>query len=189
MTLINYATIITGALGLSFMLISLIGLIRLPDFYTRLHAQGIGDTLGALLMIISMMLATSSGLMSLKLLLVFMIIVLTSPLGTNLMMIAGMNNKEYREYKRKKNTAVNKTKADNKSVPVKKTSGSAKSEQEAKTAKKAAKSEPKAIKETRTSGKTGKKSSKKADEKPEKKSDKKPAKTTAKKPAKKTEKK
>jgi multicomponent Na+:H+ antiporter subunit G len=121
MTLINFATIITGALGLIFMLISLIGLIRLPDFYTRLHAQGIGDTLGALLMIISMMLATSSGLMSLKLLLVFLIIVLTSPLGTNLMMIAGMNNKEYREYKKKKNAGIKNTKADNKSVSVKKT--------------------------------------------------------------------
>ena len=121
MSLINIAIIITGALGLIFMLISLIGLIRLPDFYTRLHAQGIGDTLGALLIIISMMLAAGAGLMSLKLLLVFLIIVLTNPVGTNLMMIAGMNNKEYREYKKKKNAGINNTKADDKSVSVKKT--------------------------------------------------------------------
>lgn len=110
MTIVNIAIIITGSLGLIFMLISLIGLIRLPDFYTRLHAQGIGDTLGVLLVIISMMLATWSGLMSLKLLLVFMIIVFTNPVGTNLMMIAGMNNPEYREYKKKKKTEKKKTK-------------------------------------------------------------------------------
>jgi monovalent cation/proton antiporter MnhG/PhaG subunit len=64
------AVIITGSLGLLFMLISLIGIIRLPDFFTRLHAQGVGDTLGALLLIISMMTAAGAGLMSVKLFLV-----------------------------------------------------------------------------------------------------------------------
>jgi multicomponent Na+:H+ antiporter subunit G len=94
------AVIITGSLGLLFMLISLIGIIRLPDFFTRLHAQGVGDTLGALLLIISMMTAAGAGLMSVKLFLVIAIILITNPVGTNLMMIAGMNNKEYREYKK-----------------------------------------------------------------------------------------
>ena len=96
------AVIITGSLGLLFMLISLIGIIRLPDFFTRLHAQGVGDTLGALLMIISMMIAAGTGLMSVKLFLVMVIILVTNPVGTNLMMIAGMNNREYREYKKDK---------------------------------------------------------------------------------------
>lgn len=99
---LDIAVIITGSLGLLFMLISLIGIIRLPDFFTRLHAQGVGDTLGALLVIISMMLATGAGLMSIKLFLVIVIILITNPVGTNLMMIAGMNNKEYREYKKSK---------------------------------------------------------------------------------------
>lgn len=99
MTAINAVIIATGSLGLLFMLISLIGIIRFPDFYARLHAQGIGDTLGALLVIISMMAAAGSGLMSTKIFLVFVIILLTNPLGTNLMMNAGMSNKEYREYK------------------------------------------------------------------------------------------
>jgi len=96
------AVIITGSLGLLFMLISLIGIIRLPDFFTRLHAQGVGDTLGALLLIISMMTAAGAGLMSVKLFLVMVIILITNPVGRNLVMIAGMNNKEYREYKKDK---------------------------------------------------------------------------------------
>jgi multicomponent Na+:H+ antiporter subunit G len=99
---IEIASIITGSLGLLFMLISLIGIIRLPDFFTRLHAQGVGDTLGALLLIASMMMAAGAGLMSVKLFLVIVIILVTNPVGTNLMMIAGMNNREYREYKKKK---------------------------------------------------------------------------------------
>ena len=102
MNVLNIVTVITGSLGLLFMLISLIGIIRLPDFFTRLHAQGIGDTLGALLLIISMMTATGAVLLSVKLFLVMVIILVTNPVGTNLMMIAGMNNKEYREYKKNK---------------------------------------------------------------------------------------
>ena len=102
MSLLNIAIIISGSLGLVFMLISLIGIIRLPDFFTRMHAQGVGDTLGALLLIISMMLAAGAGLLTIKIFLVLVIILVTNPVGTNLMMMAGMNNKEYREYKKKK---------------------------------------------------------------------------------------
>ena len=35
------------AAGSIFVIIGAFGLIRLPDFYTRLHAAGITDTLGA----------------------------------------------------------------------------------------------------------------------------------------------
>lgn len=101
MTAQNILTIVFALAGLTFMAISLIGIIRLPDFFTRLHAQGVGDTLGALLLILAMMTATGLGLMSVKIFLIFVVIALTNPLGTNLMMIAAMNNKEYREYKKK----------------------------------------------------------------------------------------
>ena len=101
MTLQNILTVIFALAGLIFMTVSLIGIIRLPDFFTRLHAQGIGDTLGALLLIIAMMTATGLGIMSIKIFLIFVVIALTNPLGTNLMMIAAMNNREYREYKKK----------------------------------------------------------------------------------------
>lgn len=102
MTVLNIITIILALAGLVFMTISFIGIIRLPDFFTRLHAQGIGDTLGALLIIAAMMTATGLGIMSIKMFLIFVVIMLTNPLGTNLMMIAAMNNKDYREYKKKK---------------------------------------------------------------------------------------
>ena len=48
-----------------------------------------------------MMIAEGLGLMSIKIFLIFVVIALTNPLGTNLMMIAAMNNKEYREYKKR----------------------------------------------------------------------------------------
>ena len=41
--------------GAIFCVISGIGLIRMPDFYARSHAAGIGDTLGAGLILIGLM--------------------------------------------------------------------------------------------------------------------------------------
>ena len=85
-------------LGLLFMLASLIGIAKLPDFFTRLHAQGVGDTLGAFLILAGMMVAVHGGLLSVKILLIFIIIVLTNPIGTNLMMIAAINQEDYLGY-------------------------------------------------------------------------------------------
>ena len=84
--------------GLFFMIASLIGIIRLPDFFARLHAQGVGDTLGAFLILAGMMVWTGANLLSVKILLIFIIIVLTNPLGTNLMMIAAINRVDYQGY-------------------------------------------------------------------------------------------
>lgn len=96
------ATIITTVLiilGLLFMLASLIGIAALPDFFTRLHAQGVGDTLGAFLILAGMMVAVHGGLLSVKIFLIFIIIVLTNPIGTNLMMIAAINKEDYLGYR------------------------------------------------------------------------------------------
>lgn len=92
-------TVILAAAGMIVMLVSLIGLIRFPDFFTRLHAQGIGDTLGALLIILAMMTATGAHIMSVKLFLIFLVIMFTNPIGTNLMMIAAIFYTGYQDYK------------------------------------------------------------------------------------------
>jgi monovalent cation/proton antiporter MnhG/PhaG subunit len=86
-------------LGLLFMLASLIGIAALPDFFTRLHSQGVGDTLGAFLILAGMMVVVHGGLLSVKILLIFIIIVLTNPIGTNLMMIAAINKEDYLGYR------------------------------------------------------------------------------------------
>lgn len=97
-TVTTIATIVLAAAGIIFMLISLLGLNIYPDFFSRLHVQGVGDTLGALLIILAMMVQTGLSLMSLKILLVFIFIMLTNPLGTNMMMIAAINKKDYQNY-------------------------------------------------------------------------------------------
>lgn len=60
---------ITGALGL----------FRFPDFFTRLHAASVTDTLCAGLIILGLMLQSSSIMMIIKLTLILLIIAYTSP--------------------------------------------------------------------------------------------------------------
>ena len=65
--------------GSIFLLIGGIGLWRMPDFFTRLHAAGVTDTGGAGLMLIGLILLAGWSLVTLKLLLMLFFIFFTSP--------------------------------------------------------------------------------------------------------------
>jgi len=71
------------AVGSFFILVGTVGLVRLPDFYTRLHAAGITDTLGAELVLIAMMLQAGFSLITVKLIIISMFIFFTSPTATH----------------------------------------------------------------------------------------------------------
>lgn len=74
------ALMITGAV---FVLAGAIGVIRLPDFYTRMHAAGVTDTLGAELIVIGLMLQAGFTLVTAKLALLGLFVFLTSPTATH----------------------------------------------------------------------------------------------------------
>jgi len=67
------AAVVTGALGL----------VRFPDFYTRLHAAGVTDTGGAELIILAMMLQAPNWLVAVKLGFIAVFLFLTSPVATH----------------------------------------------------------------------------------------------------------
>ena len=52
--MINLFVIILTIAGLFFFFATTIGVLRFPDFYTRMHAAGKGDTLSSLFMLIGM---------------------------------------------------------------------------------------------------------------------------------------
>jgi multicomponent Na+:H+ antiporter subunit G len=56
-----------------------LGLVRLPDFFSRLHAGGITDTMGAGLIVGGLMLQSGPSLVSFKLLLILLFLFITSP--------------------------------------------------------------------------------------------------------------
>ena len=69
--------------GSFFVLVSTIGLLRFPDFFTRLHAAGLADTLGILLIVLGLILQAGFTLVSVKLILIVVFIFFTSPAATH----------------------------------------------------------------------------------------------------------
>lgn len=81
--LLDIAAWLVIAVGSAFLLIGSVGLIRLPDFYTRLHAAGIIDTMGAELILFGMMLHAGFSFVTIKLILIGVFIFFTSPTATH----------------------------------------------------------------------------------------------------------
>lgn len=69
--------------GGAFILVGGLGILRLPDFYTRLHAAGMIDTLGADLILVGLALQAGMSLVTVKLLLIAAFLFFTSPVATH----------------------------------------------------------------------------------------------------------
>ncbi|MGC2872012.1 monovalent cation/H(+) antiporter subunit G [Ihubacter sp. mB4P-1] len=80
--------------GFIFMTISAVGVVRLPDFFSRLHASSIGETLGIVLAGIGLAIYGGLNLTSAKILLVVAALFLVNPLGTHLISKAAIRSGE-----------------------------------------------------------------------------------------------
>jgi multicomponent Na+:H+ antiporter subunit G len=70
-------------MGFFFILVGVLGVLRLPDFYTRLHAMGKCDTLGVGLMVGGLALQEGIPDGSLKMALIVVFVGLASPTATH----------------------------------------------------------------------------------------------------------
>lgn len=78
-TLPDVATVVLLALGAVATLTAALGLIRLPEFFSRTHALGVLDTLGAGMILLAFGLQTGFDLETFKLALVLAFILITGP--------------------------------------------------------------------------------------------------------------
>ncbi|MCP3980493.1 MAG: monovalent cation/H(+) antiporter subunit G [bacterium] len=74
-------TLLVG--GSLFALVGGIGLLRLPDYFTRMHAAGITDTMGAGLILSGLMLQEGLSLVTFKLVAILFFLLVTSPTSTH----------------------------------------------------------------------------------------------------------
>jgi multicomponent Na+:H+ antiporter subunit G len=77
--LISITSAVALGLGSLLLVSGSVGLLRFPDFYTRMHAAGVTDTLAATLIIVGMMLLSGWDLVLIKLALILIFILFTSP--------------------------------------------------------------------------------------------------------------
>jgi multicomponent Na+:H+ antiporter subunit G len=74
-----------------FTLVGAIGLVRMPDVYTRMHAASVTDTLGAGLLLIGFMLQAGLSLVLLKLVFLFVLLFFVSPVATHALASAALH--------------------------------------------------------------------------------------------------
>ncbi|OWZ83905.1 monovalent cation/H(+) antiporter subunit G [Natranaerobius trueperi] len=70
--------------GTFFFFIGVLGLIRLPDVYTRMHATTKGDTLGAGLLLLALILAQPLTLSTVKIVFIIIFIWITHPTAAHI---------------------------------------------------------------------------------------------------------
>lgn len=73
---VSWAFLIGGSV---FSMIGGIGLVRLPEFFSRMHGGGITDTMGAGLILIGLMLFAGPSLVTFKLFVILFFLTVTSP--------------------------------------------------------------------------------------------------------------
>lgn len=76
----SWALLVAGG---AFCLIGAIGVLRMPDFYTRAHAASVSDSLGAGFVIAGLVLQAGWTLPALKLAILALLILFTSPVATH----------------------------------------------------------------------------------------------------------
>lgn len=78
------------AAGVVFMFVGSLGVVRLPDFYSRTHAASKTDTLGILLVVSGLIVFEGFTLNSLKLIFVLLFVALANPIGSHALARAAM---------------------------------------------------------------------------------------------------
>lgn len=71
------------ALGCFFVLVAAIGVVRFPDFYSRMHPAGKADTLGQTLILSGLIVYEGFTFVSVKLVLVVLFIFIVNPTATH----------------------------------------------------------------------------------------------------------
>lgn len=78
--LLSWACIILGSI---FCFIGALGLLRLPDVFARMHAAGMIDTLGMMLLLLGMAFQAGFTIVLVKLIMIAVFILYTSPTATH----------------------------------------------------------------------------------------------------------
>jgi len=80
---LDIASWVSFGLGGFFLIVGAIGMLRLPDFWSRLHGAGVIDTAGAELILLGMMFQAGLTQTTIKLALIGLFLFFTSPTGTH----------------------------------------------------------------------------------------------------------
>lgn len=84
---LSWICLIAGSL---FCVVGAVGMVRMPDLYTRMHAVSVIETLGAGLILLGLLLQAGLTLVAVKLLIIGMLIFFASPTANHALARAAM---------------------------------------------------------------------------------------------------
>lgn len=84
---LSWASLVGGGF---FCMVGALGMLRMPDFYTRVHAASVIETLGAGLILLGLLLQAGFTLVAAKLLVLGLLIFFASPTATHALARAAM---------------------------------------------------------------------------------------------------
>jgi multicomponent Na+:H+ antiporter subunit G len=91
---IHYTGWFSLTLGAFFVLSAAVGLMRFPDFFSRIHPAGMADSIGAPLMFIGIALLQPAGFITLKIILLIVFSLVTSATACHALAKAAMVSNE-----------------------------------------------------------------------------------------------
>ena len=90
-TIASWAALVAGGF---FYLVGAIGLNRMPDFFTRMHAASVSETLGAGLLVTGMLLQAGPTLVAVKLVIILLVLLVTGSVATHALARAALHDGE-----------------------------------------------------------------------------------------------
>ena len=91
-TLVQFLSALCLLFGSFLCLSGGIGILRFPDFYTRIHAVGVTETLAAAMILIGLILRSPDSLAVIKLLMIFLMTLFINPAGSHALAKAAIHN-------------------------------------------------------------------------------------------------
>lgn len=83
MILLDILSALGLLLGTLILIVTALGVVRFPDFYSRLHAAGKGDTLGLAFVLLGLVATAGLSLVSLKLVFIVFFVFVLNPTATH----------------------------------------------------------------------------------------------------------
>ena len=92
MIVLDLLSVLCLVIGSFFAVIGGVGIVRLPEFFSRMHGAGITDTMGAGMIIVGLMFQAGASLVTVKLLMILFFLLITSPSSCHALAKAAMTH-------------------------------------------------------------------------------------------------
>ena len=83
--MINFLAYLLISLGLFFVIIGVLGLVRFSNIFQRMHALSVMETLGFFCFFLGLMILAGASLLALKLFFIFILIMIVAPTSTHVL--------------------------------------------------------------------------------------------------------